>query len=96
MSAPDLRSQVKQAHRLVAEHLADCAAQRRQQQRHEAWNEQPDTFLETASLVLALALFQIRRDVASTPIRTAAQLLEPQASVEELFSALPVDLDPDL
>ncbi|UUU32289.1 hypothetical protein JIX56_21580 [Streptomyces sp. CA-210063] len=98
-----LRDQIEQARRLITDHLSDPAVQRRQEQRFVTWNESAEEFLETAGLVLALAMYQARREAIGKPgpesgsefWEKVTQLLAADAASENLFAGLPADLGPE-
>ncbi len=94
-----MRDQIEQARRLITDHLSDPAVQRRQEQRLVTWNESAEEFLETAGLVLALAMYQARRETIGNPgpesefWEKVTQILAADASSEQLFAGLPADLE---
>lgn len=99
----ELRDQIDRARGLVADYLSSPDALRRQEQRLAAWGEPAEEFLQTAGLILGLALYQVQRDPAPVPYPQTSQalwqnvtyLLDPKADRPELFAGLPTDLGPD-
>jgi len=101
MPTAGLRDQINRARRLLDDHLSHPDALRRQEQRLASWGEPADDFLQTAGLVLGLALYQVQRDSARVPQTGEAlwhnvtRLLDPEAARPDLLAGLPTDLDPD-
>ncbi|MEU3341939.1 hypothetical protein [Streptomyces sp. NPDC006668] len=103
MPTDGIREQIDRARRLIADYLSNPAARRRQEKRLAAWNEPADAFLETAGLVLALALYQAHREAAGELLletnrafwESVTARLAPDASAVALFAGMPAGTDPD-